>query len=1020
MIKNKIFKINFVTLTFLIISFLILTVNFMSKEYSTTAYACFNDVKITSNEVELSGNESLKNFLLDLGNCEVLYDDTFVNLTTLTFNGNTVLTNNIIDISGLELFTWTNLISISILNATNLQSVNLYGLSNNMPVFPSLTSISITGCDALTSVIIDENNNINSINLSENPLINNLILPNLSNCVSITLKNLNNLEDEIEIEDDFENLTVIDLANTSKITKVILKSASSLVTISLVNLTGLQNMQIDEPENLLNLTSTGNTHLLSFIVYNATKLSNINFDETNSNFKQINSEYLENFTLTSNNWFYKIKFLSDNLSILNLSNCENVTEIIFLDSLSNLSVLNLQGLYNLGSLDISTAINIIELNFCDCYLLPTTTYDDIENFTNLHYLNLENSSILNIDLQNFEYLVEIKLGNYNYLKTISIKNVPNLTSLGIENCNNLSSINLQDLESLSELLVKNLSNLENITINNCGVIELLLNDFEYLSTLHINSSALDILTLNELPALYNLDFSDCQNITELYVTECNAIDQTFSSNLTNLSFLKKLRIGFCDYIHYLEIENKSKLQLLDISDLSYLFSLNLDNLGESATNCIISLPEDLSNMKILKLTNISNVDFSSNSLEITDGMVNTIELNYANFEIVNLNGNEITAYSIINSNEIKYIDISNNNISSLQNIIATFDSCPNIEYINSHNNRIDMSDSATNLSYLNFQKRDYLYLGIQNIIDENIYNYEPEIYYGGKILNASIKIKLFKSAKIVTNIDMYNLLSNFTEITLKSNELMTLSTGTYVIAYYKKDSQNNYQLLSLGDDEYTSYESQVFYVEVEADYITTVLIVILIFVALIFAFIAVTIIHDKIILSKIGTAEDVEISDSDIQFDKKDMHANQRKERRKKVIEQKEEQKIQHDFEKEIIKAKIQEQRESKKLDLRNTKYKGNFNKKSNFLKSQDDNIVNGNSIQITENEVLLNNGGNSVTPKLPNISSKNLTVNKKLIKPIIENQNNNLNNISNKENDKIPKIENKPKLPPMPPKVIK
>tara|TARA_B100001287_G_C22646782_1_gene513150 strand:- start:415 stop:1488 length:1074 start_codon:yes stop_codon:yes gene_type:complete len=231
------------------------------------------------------------------------------------------------------------------------------------------------------------------------------------------------------------------------------------------------------------------------------------------------------------------KEIKDNLTILDLSNDDNLKNVDFLNSFTNITSLNLNycfSLINLNGLAQLTKLKELDLGI-------SKSLKDINGLANLE--NLNKLYICTPDYQ------EVDMDSYEGFKLPDgLSNLKNLTILYIE-----STLikNVDDLANLTNLLELDLEGCTKIT-NLDGLLKLTkLTDLSF----WYGRSLTDISGLAHLKNLKNLDLSFCEEINDLsYLSDClnlkslvlrdcgvwntdYKINVDFLSNLTNLTSL---------------------------------------------------------------------------------------------------------------------------------------------------------------------------------------------------------------------------------------------------------------------------------------------------------------------------------------------------------------------------------------------------------------------------------------------------------------------------------------------------
>ena len=258
------------------------------------------------------------------------------------------------------------------------------------------------------------------------------------------------------------------------------------------------------------------------------------------------------------------KEIKENLTILDLSNDDNLKNVDFLKSFTNITRLNLNYCFSLNNLN--GLAQLTKLNELDLGISKSLT--DINGLA-----NLENLNKLYICTPHYQ---EVDMNSYEGFKLPDgLSNLKNLTILYIEST---LITNVDDLANLTNLVELDLEGCTNIT-NLDGLLRLTkLTDFSF----WYGRSLTDISGLAQLKNLKNLDLSFCEEITDL-------------SYLSNLLKLKNLVLRDCgvwntDYMISVDfLSNLTNLKQLDLSGCinfqikpeNYSFDLKYEDGGET-------------------------------------------------------------------------------------------------------------------------------------------------------------------------------------------------------------------------------------------------------------------------------------------------------------------------------------------------------------------------------------------------------------------------------------------------------
>lgn len=256
-------------------------------------------------------------------------------------------------------------------------------------------------------------------------------------------------------------------------------------------------------------------------------------------------------------------------------------------------------------------------------------------------------------LKEFEYL-----GN----DTKKIKDIS-----GIENFTQLETLKLNKNDITDIEPIKNLTKLKNIEINGNKLKSLA--DLSALTNLQVlNISDNSINNLQGIKSNYTL--------VQLNASSNQIVDiKPITSNLNNL-----------------EVLNLSTNNISDISTIGYLSNLKSLDLSGNTSIREIKPITGLSNLTILSLANNNNITDLTKLLDKNDDKEKTlklINLQELNLEHVNNSSSSITISNLTGLENIKVLNLNNNEISNISGIVKF----ENLETLYLNNNKIEKIDS---------------------------------------------------------------------------------------------------------------------------------------------------------------------------------------------------------------------------------------------------------------------------------------------------------------------------------------
>lgn len=208
---------------------------------------------------------------------------------------------------------------------------------------------------------------------------------------------------------------------------------------------------------------------------------------------------------------------------------------------------------------------------------------ELKNKYNLTKLKLNNCTYFNSSFENFN--------KFDNLQELSLSN-----SIFIDRSSLIFLTNLNDLQSLS------LSNIDLVDLNDLNFIS----NFKKLKNLKLcNIAGNDISFISPLKKIKNLNLEGCQSLKNI---NC----------LSDLSDLGELNISHCKIKNIEVLNNKTKLNKIDISyrynPNDFIIIKNLTNLKELN----ISSREDLNKKEFLDICHLNITDLNISSSHLND------------------------------------------------------------------------------------------------------------------------------------------------------------------------------------------------------------------------------------------------------------------------------------------------------------------------------------------------------------------------------------------------------------------
>ncbi|WP_428909834.1 leucine-rich repeat domain-containing protein [Niallia sp. Krafla_26] len=265
----------------------------------------------------------------------------------------------------------------------------------------------------------------------------------------------------------------------------------------------------------------------------------------------------------------------------------------------------------------------------------------------------------------------------------------------------LQTSDMQNLEHLYLYAteVSSLSGLEGAT--NLKSLYLGWNEIKDLSPI-ANLTSLQYLDIGSNPVKDFLPLKSLANLEGLSISQTEVDDTSFINELTNLTDLSIINAGLKEIP---DLSNLTKLERLDLRDNEISGSLDLSHL----TN-LYSLDLSFNNLEEMPnlsgLTKLYNLSLYHNQLSNLNGLANL-----SNLEFLYVSQNPLTDFSGLNGLTLRELDISNTNITNLDDI----NSQTELETLHISGNNIDDFSLLTN-----FPKLTSLFLYDTNITEISV------------------------------------------------------------------------------------------------------------------------------------------------------------------------------------------------------------------------------------------------------------------------------------------------------------
>ncbi|WMW78255.1 leucine-rich repeat domain-containing protein [Flavobacterium sp. 20NA77.7] len=328
-------------------------------------------------------------------------------------------------------------------------------------------------------------------------------------------------------------------------------------------------------------------------------------------------------------------------------------------NIENSSILNLTGLDA-----------FINLQYLDCGFNHLTTLD-VSGLTNLQQLYCSQNQLTSLNVSGLSNLQYLSCGN-NQLTSLNVSGLSNLQDLNCDS-NQLTTLNVSGLSNLrrldcstNQLTTLNVLGLSNLQSLGCSTNQLTsLNVSGCTNLQYLDCSGDQLITLN---------VSGCTNLIRLYCNfnELTSLDVSGLTNLQHLfcyqNQLTTLNISGCTNLSSLSCAN-NQLTSLNVSGLSNLQYLSCGN-------------NQLTSLNVSGLSNLLHLLCYQNQLTSLNvsGFTNLQSLSCANNQLTSLNVSGLSNLRTLLcfSNQLTTLFINNGN-TNWQDLV--FSSNPNLHYI---------------------------------------------------------------------------------------------------------------------------------------------------------------------------------------------------------------------------------------------------------------------------------------------------------------------------------------------------
>jgi uncharacterized repeat protein (TIGR01451 family) len=226
----------------------------------------------------------------------------------------------------------------------------------------------------------------------------------------------------------------------------------------------------------------------------------------------------------------------------------------------------------------------------------------------------------------------------------------------------------------------------NLTYLRCGQGNLISNldvsNLTQLKTLICLAIPITTLNLTNLINLEELNYSSCNQLTNLIINPSNVINDINCENnnlsTLNLSIYPNLKTLNCSYNNLSSLNLTSFLNFENLScSNNQLTSLNITGLNLKSLSCSFNINLPLINFSLYP--NLEFIDCSNNPLQISVNVANCLNLQY-----LSCNNLQLTQLNLSNSPNIFWLSCSNNFLTTLD-----LNHLGNLIWLNCNNNNLN-------------------------------------------------------------------------------------------------------------------------------------------------------------------------------------------------------------------------------------------------------------------------------------------------------------------------------------------
>ena len=277
---------------------------------------------------------------------------------------------------------------------------------------------------------------------------------------------------------------------------------------------------------------------------------------------------------------------------------------IYLTSTFNLKSLNIQGLNQLESLDISST----KLKQFDLSQLPE----------GMKYLGLGELDYTSIDVKRFPNLERLIFYS-NKVETLDLSGMKRLRQLQANGCSSMREIDLSGCTSLKELTLSSCSSLTSIDVSECLGLEYLYTLYSGIGDVDLDIQRNNLIRFNpQGSAIKELDLQGMGKLQFCQAGDCEYLEKI--PDFSECVSLKNVRIEHCPVKGKLDVDNCKNLEEINAYE-SNITGITLHDMPALWNICAFSNPDmttlDLKNLPSLEqlmcydLAKLERIDLST-------------------------------------------------------------------------------------------------------------------------------------------------------------------------------------------------------------------------------------------------------------------------------------------------------------------------------------------------------------------------------------------------------------------------